>query len=86
MRARRIDGESPRAACADSLHIVDATYDRPASAWVVEQLQKLCRECPLKTECGTAAMQRHEDGVWGGMTGRTRTQLGAPPSPRTRRS
>lgn len=37
---------------------------------------RLCKECPIRTECLTQAITFHESsGVWGGMTANQRQQL-----------
>lgn len=79
MRARPLNGESPKAACADSLDLVDAAYDSPGSSKAT-MLKRLCLGgCPIATECLTFAMtsERHEWGIWGATGPNLRTNHGA---------
>jgi hypothetical protein len=78
MRTRRIDGESPQAACATRLDLVDAAADNTTSR-EAELLKRLCRTCPIATDCLMNAMNshQHEWGIWGATTPYTRTQHGA---------
>jgi WhiB family redox-sensing transcriptional regulator len=48
----------------------------PSNGQGVEAAQKICRECPVKTDCLEYALLHHIDqGVWGGASERERRRI-----------
>ena len=41
----------------------------------IGQAKLVCRRCPVITECLVHALERGEDGIWGGTTGDEREHL-----------
>ena len=64
------------AACADRLDLVDAAYKRPGGSQADELKRRYCPHCPIALDCLTQAMERREEGVWGGTTPYVRTMHG----------
>lgn len=73
-----ISSEDGRAACADRLDLVDAAYTSPGGAAAQALKRNYCGKCPIASECLTAAMERREEGVWGGTSPHTRSRRGGP--------
>ena len=73
--------DGPRANCADPtlLAVVDAAFDRPGGPAGAEMRDRVCPGCPIGNECLDWAMRWREDGIWGGIGPKSRTERGAPP-------
>lgn len=74
----RLDG--PRATCSKPEHLalVDAAFARPGGPEAQTMKRELCAGCPIGEGCLAWGMTWREDGIWGGVGPKGRTQHGAP--------
>jgi hypothetical protein len=72
--------DGPRANCSkpELLPLVDAAHARPGGPAAQEMKATVCPGCPIGTACLAWAMLWREDGIWGGVSPKTRTMRGAP--------
>lgn len=74
----KLDGPRPHCAEPWALPLVDAAFDRPGGPAAEEMKATVCPGCPIGTACLAWAMDRREEGVWGGASPNLRTRRGAP--------
>ena len=78
----------PDRPCASGAYATQDEVNAHAERWfptdtsaTPQAARKLCRGCPVQTECLTWALENKEAGIWGGTTepqrARARTKAGA---------